>query len=147
MKTFIGYFYEGSYDSIHSQLFYQIDEDHCVGEIDKCVYQIVPLYKLFSYNEDEDGNIDEDNVKFIGDFHAIADFINFDEKVCINYAEDGSISDYFKSDFEDIDGIDNVFDDDYMMNVIKGFDNPCCTDDYPSINEMRFIIEDSIDKL
>jgi hypothetical protein len=27
------------------------------------------------------------------------------------------------------------------------FNGSSCTDDYPSINEMRFIIEDSIDKL
>lgn len=147
MKTFIGEFYTGSYSIIRSQLFYQVDDEHCVGEKDKCIYQIVPLDRLFSYKEDEDENIDEDSLEFVGDFDAIAEFVDIDEKVCLNYAEDGSISDYFKSDFEDLEGIDDVYDDDYMMNVIAGFDNPCHTEDYPSVDEMRFIIEDSIDKL
>ena len=97
--------------------------------------------------EDKDGNINYEDPTFIGDFDPIATYIDFNENVCLNYAEDGKVYDYLKPKFDNMIGIDEIYDDNFIMNMLQKFNNSEHKKDYPSVDEMRVIAADRINKL
>lgn len=167
MKTAVydGYRKEADFlnQNVQSMRFYKIDNDYCVGE-DGSVYQIVDIDDLFNVEyEDEDEDTITNVGDFKGDFSPILIFVDEENKVALNYAEDGTISEYVasilndSSIFQDMDengeyfdnGLFEVYQDNYddesLVAIFKNINED--KEDADMENEFIYLLDDSLRNL